>query len=391
MVSGAGEAVKNRGTTKVGVTRRVAPTVPVPTLADDCKKNFGNSMVTPSRPTKILALTPQGAVLARRLCRGLAGAECWLPEAQAGEPGDVAFAQLPDAFRQSFAQGHNLVCIMAAGIVVRGIAPHLKGKDTDPAVVVVDEAGRFAVSLLSGHLGGANDLAREVAQLLGGTPVITTATDVQGLPALDLLAVEYGLTIENLPEVRVISMALLEGRPVRVVDPHGYLAEMVEVSPARFALEPDLDRALAAGSPTVYAGFRERPWPPEWLRLRPRNLVAGMGCHKGTPAEELLDFLKRIFQQEGLSLLSLRALATIEAKKEEPGLRMAARSLGVEFLWFTKTELQDIPVPHPSPRVARHLGVVSVSEAAALKAGGVELIVPKRRAPNATLAVARVA
>ncbi len=128
-------------------------------------------------------------------------------------------------------------------------------------MVVVDEAGQFAISLLSGHLGGANDLAREVAQVLGGTPVITTATDVQGLPALDLLAVEHGLTIENLPEVRVISMALLEGRPVRVVDPHNYLAETVSAYPELFTPEPDLDRALSIPGPAVYVGFRERPWP----------------------------------------------------------------------------------------------------------------------------------
>ena len=105
----------------------------------------------------------------------------------------------------------------------------------------------------------------------------------------------------------------------------------------------------------------------------------------------MLSLLNKHFKQAGLSLLSLKALATIEAKKEEPGLRMAARSLGVEFLWFTATELEDIPVPNPSPRVARHMKVASVSEAAALKAGGVELIVTKQKSPNATLAVARVA
>ncbi|MGA9754536.1 MAG: cobalamin biosynthesis protein [Desulfobaccales bacterium] len=348
-------------------------------------------MASKTRPIKILALTPAGAALARRLARGIKEAQCWLPAAQAREPGDQAFSRLSEAFREAFAQGDNLVCIMAAGIVVRGSAPFLKGKDTDPGVVVVDEAGRFAISLLSGHLGGANELARKVARILGGTPVITTATDVQGLPALDVLAVEHGLTIENLPEVRTISMALLEGRPIRVVDPDNYLADMVSAYPERFAPEPDLDLALHAPGPTVYVGFRERPWPPEWLRLRPRNLVAGMGCHKGTPGDELIEFIKQSFQQAGLSLLSLRALATIEAKKEEPGLRMAARSLGVKFLWFTATELQEIPVPTPSPRVARHMKVASVSEAAALKAGGVELIVPKRKAANATLAVARVA
>jgi cobalt-precorrin 5A hydrolase len=348
-------------------------------------------MVSTARPIKILALTPAGAALVRRLCQGLPGAESRLPKAQAGEPGDHAFLRLSEEFQGAFERGENLVCIMAAGIVVRGIAPYLKGKATDPAVVVVDEAGQFAVSLLSGHLGGANELARRVAKLLGGTAVITTATDVQGLPALDVLAAEQGLVIENLAGVRPIHMAWLAGRSVRLVDPQGFLSGLASASPELFAQEPDLDQALAGSGPTVYVGFKERPWPPEWLRLRPRNLVAGMGCHKGTPSEELVDFIKRTFQQEGLSLLSLKALATIEAKKEEPGLRMAARSLGVEFLWFTATELKDIPVPNPSPRVARHMQVASVSEAAALKAGGVELILTKRKAPNATLAVARVA
>jgi cobalt-precorrin 5A hydrolase len=348
-------------------------------------------MASHARPTKILALTPAGAALAHRLAQGLKGAQCRLPEALAEDPGDLTFSRLADAFREAFEQRYNLVCVMAAGIVVRGIAPYLKGKDTDPAVVVVDEAGQFAVSLLSGHLGGANELARRVAKILGGVPVITTATDVQGLPALDVLAAEQGLVIENLAGVRPIHMAWLAGRSVRLVDPQGFLSGLASASPELFAREPDLDQALAGSGPTVYVGFRERPWPPEWLRLRPRNLVAGMGCHKGTPSEELVDFIKRTFQQEGLSLLSLKALATIEAKKEEPGLRMAARSLGVEFLWFTATELKDIPVPNPSPRVARHMQVASVSEAAALKAGGVELILTKRKAPNATLAVARVA
>ncbi len=348
-------------------------------------------MDSPTRPIKILALTPAGAALARRLARGLKGAQCWLPEALAEEPGDLIFHKLAQAFQEAFAGNDNLVCVMAAGIVVRSIAPYLKGKDTDPAVVVVDEAGRFAVSLLSGHLGGANELARRVAKVLGGTAVITTATDVHGLPALDVLAVAHGLSIENLAGVRPIHMALLEGRPVRLVDPEGFLSGELSAYPELFSLEPDLDRALAGPGPTVYVGFRERDWPPEWLRLRPRNLVAGMGCHKGLPGEELLAFIRHTFEQEKLSLLSLKALATIEAKKDEPGLRMAARSLGVEFLWFTATELKDIPVPNPSPRVARHMQVASVSEAAALKAGGVELIVTKQKSPNATLAVARVA
>ena len=344
------------------------------------------------RTTRVLALTPRGAALARRLCRELPGARCRLPRDQAGDDPEVlAFDRLSSVFQEAFVRREDLVCIMAAGIVVRGIAPYLQGKDVDPAVVVVDEAGQFAISLLSGHLGGANDLARRVAQILGGTPVITTATDVRGLPALDSLAAARGLAIENLEAVRQVSMALLSGQPVRLVDPDGYLADLLEENPGLFIVENDLDTALAEPGPGVYAGFRERPWPPGWLILRPRNLVAGMGCHKGTPAAEILEFLRRIFKQERLSLASLKALATIEAKKEEPGLRQAAAELGVEFIWFTKEELQEIAVPHPSKQAVKHVGAPSVSEAAALKAAGGELVLAKVKGANATLAVARAA
>jgi cobalt-precorrin 5A hydrolase len=322
----------------------------------------------------------------------LAGAGCWLPRSQAGDdPEVIAFDHLAAVFQEAFQQGENLVCIMAAGIVVRSIAPYLQGKDKDPAVVVVDEAGKFAISLLSGHLGGANDLARRVAQILNGTPVITTATDVRGLPALDSLAARRGLLIENLDAVRWVHMALLSGQPVRLVDPDGYLAELRQENSGLFIGENDLDAALAGEGPGVYAGFRERAWPPGWLILRPQNLVAGMGCHKGTSSQEILDFIRDIFKRERLSLASLKALATIEAKKEEPGLRQAAAELGVEFVWFTKEELQKIAVPHPSKQAAKHLGVPSVSEAAALKTAGGELILPKVKGANATLAVARAA
>ncbi len=349
-------------------------------------------MVTaPARPIRVVALTPGGADLGRRLCASLTRARCWLPESRAAV-GEPSFHELSEVFRDAFEGREDLVCIMAAGIVVRTVAPFLRGKDRDPAVVVVDEAGRFAVSLLSGHLGGANDLARRVAAILGGTPVITTATDVAGLPALDVWAAQSGLGIENLPALRPINMALLEGRSVRLVDPQGYFAHLTVNRAHLFISAADADAALATpGPPTVYIGDGERSWPTGWLILRPKSLVAGVGCHKDTPAAEILDFLRESFRRAGLSLLSLSAVATIAARKNEAGLREAARTLGVKFLWFTKEELGEVTVPHPSPHAARHLGVAGVAEAAALRAGGVELIVPKQKSANVTVAVARVA
>jgi cobalt-precorrin 5A hydrolase len=346
----------------------------------------------PARPIRIVALTPAAAALARQLSRSLPGSRCWLPgDLAAGDPQVSVFDRVFAVLREAFQTGENLVCVMAAGIVVRGIAPHLRGKDVDPAVVVVDEAGQFAVSLLSGHLGGANELARQVAQILQAAPVITTASDVQGLPALDLAAARAGLTIDNPEAAAQVQMALLSGLSLRLVDPDGYLADLLAEYPQRFIAENHLDKALGRGWPGVYVGFRERTWPKHWLVLRPRNLVLGMGCHLGTPAAEILEFIKDIFKKERLSLASLKALATIEAKKDEPGLREAAASLGVEFIWFSKEELQAVKAPHPSPQVERLMGVDSVSEAAALRAGGGELLLPKTKGANATLAVARVA
>lgn len=236
-------------------------------------------MSEPARRTRVVALTPRGGALARDLAQALPRAGCWLPRPlAAGDPKVQTFDRVATVFQEAFQRGENLVCIMAAGLVVRGIAPHLQGKDQDPAVVVVDEAGRFAVSLLSGHLGGANDLARQVAQILKATPVITTASDVQGLPALDLAAKRAGLAIEDLTAVSQAQMALLSGLKLWLVDPDGYLADVAAAYPGLFIRENHLDTALAGGWPGVYVGFRERAWPKHWLVLRPGTWWRGSGA-----------------------------------------------------------------------------------------------------------------
>ena len=168
----------------------------------------------------IISLTPAGSRLGRRIAQKMPKAVFWVPVAcHPNYPEAQRIDDLKSLLAEAFLANHPLICIMATGIVVRHLAPWLKGKDVDPAVVVVDEAGRFAISLLSGHLGGANDLARTVGNLIGAVPVITTATDVQGLPALDTLAPRLGLRLENLRAVKEIHMALLRGQPVRLVDP----------------------------------------------------------------------------------------------------------------------------------------------------------------------------
>ncbi len=340
----------------------------------------------------LVALTPAGAALGERLRQQLAGAQLFLPEKfQEHYPTAQYFGNLRQVFRQAFETKTPLVAIMATGIVVRQVAPLLQGKDQDPAIVVMDERGRFAISLLSGHLGGANALAQTVAAAVAATPVITTASDVQGLPAIDILASQLGLIIENLDAVKFIQTAWLSGQPVRLIDPQDYVTPVL-AEVAGLVL-PVSEEVLQTGQigPGIYVGCREYDWPAAWLRLRPKMLVVGVGCNRGTTAAEILELLDDTLRQRRLSRHCLRCLASITLKQTEPGLLAAARSLGVPVQWFTPQELAAIAVPNPSPVVQRHLGVASVCEAAALKAAGAAtLLVTKQKTANVTLAIAQV-
>ncbi len=324
-------------------------------------------------PLAIYALTPAGLDLARRLASALDGA-VFAPERLAG-PGETGFAALGPCLAGNFRNFEAHVCVAAAGILVRLLAPLLGTKDRDPAVLALDQGGRFCVSLLSGHLGGANALARRVAAITGGTAVITTATDSAGLPSLDLLARERGLRIGDLSGVKRANAALLEGRVLRVQDPEGRLGDL---DPALF--EP-VDR-----DGEVVVDWRAGQGPA--LRLHPPVLWAGVGCRRGTPPEEILGLLRQVFAGEGLALGSLAGLASVEDKRGETGLLAAASDLGAEIRFFTREELSRVPVATPSAAAREHLGLEGVCEAAAVLAANGRLLVPKRKTARATLAVA---
>jgi cobalt-precorrin 5A hydrolase len=270
----------------------------------------------------------------------------------------------------------------------------LGGKESDPAVVVVDEAGRNAVSLLSGHLGGANQLAQRVAAITGGQAVITTATDVQGKPSFDDLAKVAGLVIENLERVKTLNMALLEGRRIGLFDPEGWLRPLIPDSANLKLLgEPEEAREVDLAA-WIYVDIRLASFePPPCLILRPKNLVIGVGCNRGTASSEIGAAVDRVFQDQGLSLRAVRNLATVELKKDEQGLNELLRERGWSARYYSISELQTgAPVPRPSKTVKQHLGVESVCEKAAmLDAEARDLVVAKEILGNVTVAVARVA
>ncbi|MFF5443022.1 precorrin-3B C(17)-methyltransferase [Streptomyces achromogenes] len=273
-----------------------------------------------------------------------------------------------EAVRAAFAECEQLVCFLATGAVVRLLAPLLAGKAADPGVVCVDEGGRFAVSLLGGHGGGANELAREVGVSLGAEPVVTTATDAVGLPGLDTL----GLPYEG--AVAAVSRALLDGEPVALA------AEVAWPLPPL----PVADE----GAYTIRVTDRDAVPGEREVLLRPPSLVVGVGASKGAPAEEVLALVEGALREAGLSARSVAELATVDAKAGEPGLVAAAERLGVPLVTYPAEELAGVAVPNPSAAPLAAVGTPSVAEAAALLRGG-ELLVPKRKSAMATCAVVR--
>lgn len=267
-----------------------------------------------------------------------------------------------DAVRSAFAECEQLVCFLATGAVVRLIAPLLGGKATDPGVVCVDEGGRFAVSLVGGHGGGANELADEVGELLAAQPVVTTATDSVGLAGLDTL----GFPVEG--SVATVSRALLDGEPVALRAESAWPLPPLPLAAEGAYTVRLTDRAVEPGEREVL--------------LRPPSLVVGVGASGGAPADEVFALIEGALRDAGLSARSVAEVATVDAKAGEPGIVTAAERLGVPLVTYSAEELARVAVPNPSDAPLAAVGTPSVAEAAALLRGG-ELLVPKRKSVRA--------
>ncbi len=279
-----------------------------------------------------------------------------------------------DTVRSMWGKVDGFVLILATGAAVRLIAPLLGPKRSDPAVVCLDEAGNHAVALLGGHSEpGANSLAAQVASLVGATPVITTATDVSGQPALDRLA---GFTTSG--DVAAVTVATLDGRYPLVVNPLGW------------PIPPSI---RGGEGPEKLVVTDERPSPekgtagPGVACIHPKSLVAGIGASSDAGAPELSDLLELTLAEAGLVPDSLSEVATVDRRKDHPALA----GLGLPVRTYPTEALAPVDVPSPSSAVAAAMGTHSVAEAAALLAAGpgARLVVAKQKSARTTVAVAR--
>lgn len=299
----------------------------------------------------------------------------WADHLVSALPNTGTFASVQEAWPAAEA----LVLCMATGAAVRLVAPLLADKHTDPPVVTVDEAGRHAVVLTGAHHGG-NRLAEEVARALGATPVITTATDASGLPALD--QPPFGLQVDPASRGAVarVTTALLDGEAVwrhRTRPwPTGPLPG--DVRDADAPRTPGIvvtDELIEVAHPTVV--------------LRPPSLVVGVGSARGVSADEVGGLIDAALAQGDLAPDSVTRVATVDLKADEAGILTAAEQRGWSVTCYPAQRLNEVVVPNPSDVVLAEIGTASVAEAAALVEGG-ELVVAKQKSANATVAVARI-
>ena len=290
--------------------------------------------------TAIISLTTKGTQLAEKIAEKVGG--------QIFAKGRN-FTKLADLVAEIFGKFDGMIFICAAGIVVRIIAPHIVSKLSDPAVLVIDERGQNVISLLSGHVGRANELTVEIAKAINANPVITTATDVAGQFSVDAVASKLGLVPEPKEAIKVINTAILRGEDVYVM----------------------------AGDVR--------------LNLIPQNLVAGVGCRRGTSSLKIFEAIERACAMIHQPIERVKLLASVDAKKNETGLLSLAEAMGLEIKFFSGTELQkkiDEYKLEESKFVTRSVGVGNVCEAAALCCvEGARFALPKTAFKGVTVAL----
>jgi len=349
--------------------------------------------------TAFISVTDNGARLATDMAANLT---CKIDlYAKAGREGGTeatAYESLSELVAEIYQKYNGLVFIMATGIVVRVIAPHIRDKRYDPAVVVMDEAGRHAISLLAGHLGGANDLTRVVAKAAGATPVITTATDIQQKPAPDVLAARIGLEIEPFDQLKHINAALVAGkRVVFFIDcslpNYEHYVNLAAEQCIMLVTADDLvhtDRYDAA----VVISDKELYMVKPHIFLRPATMAVGVGCRRGVPSAELFTAITDACRKIGRSAKSVGSVATTVAKDDEIGLLAMVEQMAVPFKTYDNEQLVQCIEKfglETSAFVEEQIGVGNVCEAAALLAAGADkLLLGKTIYDKISVAIAEV-
>lgn len=291
----------------------------------------------------------------------------------------------------------SLLFIGACGIAVRAIAPFLTDKLNDVPVLVMDEQGRFVIPVLAGHVGGANELAVSLAERMGSTPVITTATDLNHCFAVDLFARRNALHIVNKDGIAKVSSRILAGEEVTMAVEEGHFREEEAGIPGekRLLEEINVPEGIRLVSTESLADVLVAPasyGQGRLLTLRPKEYVIGIGCKRGKAAEQIDHFVNRVLKESGISMEQVAAFTSIDRKKDEEGILWMSSHYGIPFVTYSAEELQQVEGTfHASEFVKSQVGVDNVCERAALRFSGPDgiLITGKQAEDGITAAIVK--
>lgn len=361
----------------------------------------------------IISFTGRGAFLAEQVKNKLQSAELeittYIKMKDAADCGGIPVTKsLEEWTGQAFQIADAVLFIGACGIAVRGIAPFVENKWNDPAVLVMDERANYCISLLSGHVGGGNELCELISQAAGAQAVITTATDVNQKFAVDMFAVKNGLSILNRTLAKEISADILKGKQIPMFLEADIFSEEIEYHLAQSGREELLTQgirlilpgeSITAGeekNPGIYIGLHREKAPfAKTLYLIPKVFVLGIGCKRGTGAEDITGFLDKVCRENKIPYEALQAAASIDLKKEEAGIVEFCRKRKLKFLTYSAEELNLVEGNfHGSAFVKQTTGVDNVCERSAVRAAAEfgkdpQIIIEKTQTKGVTASVAK--
>jgi cobalt-precorrin 5A hydrolase len=342
----------------------------------------------------VLAITKNGVNIGGKLKELFPDWNIFAPSKLSNENKSIIWYSEPtsDKIIELFKNSNALICLFSLGAVIRLIAPHLKDKKTDPAVIVIDDKMTFVISVLSGHIGGANELTQEISEKLNALPVITTAADVNKTIVVDLVGRQFGWKIDDETTVTKISAHMVNSESIGVFQQTGNKKWYKEL-PKNVTIYDNLEELKKSNSKAhliISDAIIDNELAQESVIYRPQSLVIGIGLHWDTTKDTIREGIEYCLEKFNLSSKCIAKLVSIKKPEDVQGLIDLGKEMKIPVEYVDREELSEIITPNPSSTVKAFEGTASVSEAAAIKVSCGELIVEKQKfPPNLTIAIAR--
>lgn len=342
----------------------------------------------------VLAITKNGIKIGHSLKEIFPNWEIYAPEKFSNEEMKIKWYSEPTSKKivELFQKNNALICIFSLGAVIRLISPYLKDKKTDPAIIVIDDKSNFVISVLSGHIGGANQLTNEIAEKLKAISVITTAADVNNTISVDLIGKEFDWKIDDDSSVTKISADMVNEESIGVFQETGEKKWFKE-KPKNVSLYNSLEELIKSNSKS-YLIITDKiidDLKKESVIYRPPSLIIGIGLHWDTTKETIKEGIEDCMKKFNLSPKSIAKLVSIKKPQDVQGLIDLGIEMNIPVEYVNREDLDEISAPNPSETVKKFEGTASVSEAAAIKISKGKLIVEKQKfPPNLTIAIARI-